>query len=148
MQAKQIDIVQTTFRSVEPIAAQAAELFYGCLFELDPSLRLMFTKDLPQQGRLLMTMLAAAVNGLTKLDVIVPVVRDLGNRHAGYGVRTEHYDTVGVALIWTLEQGLGDAFTPDVREAWIAAYDLLSDVMQLGAMEGESARAALAPATA
>jgi hemoglobin-like flavoprotein len=142
MNSEQINLVQASFQQVRPIAATAANLFYGRLFELDPGLRPMFRKDLEQQGRLLMTMLGAAVNGLTKLDTVVPVIRDLGNRHAGYGVRDEHYDTVGSALLWTLEQGLGEAFTGDVREAWTCAYELLSDVMKLGALEGRSAREA------
>ena len=144
MNSEQINLVQASFQQVRPIAPAAADLFYGRLFELDPSLRPMFKKDLDGQGRLLMTMLGSAVNGLTKLDVIVPVIRDLGNRHAGYGVRDEHYATVGGALLWTLEQGLGEAFTDDVREAWTCAYELLSDVMKLGALEGKSAREAQA----
>ena len=142
MNSEQINLVQASFQQVRPIAPAAAELFYGRLFELDPSLRPMFKKDIEQQGRLLMTMIGSAVNGLTKLDVVVPVIRELGSRHAGYGVRDEHYATVGSALVWTLEQGLGEGFTDDMREAWICAYELLSDVMKLGALEGRSTREA------
>ena len=63
------------------------------------------------------------------IDQIVPAVRALGARHVGYGVRAEHYAVVGTALLWTLEQGLGAAFTPAVRDAWAAAYRALAGVM-------------------
>jgi nitric oxide dioxygenase len=135
MTPRQIDLVQKSFGEVKPIAAAAADLFYKRLFMLDPGLRPMFKGELTKQGQMLMSMIGAAVNGLRNLEALAPVVRQLGARHAGYGVRTEHYATVGSALMWTLEQGLGDKFTPEVREAWAGAYDLLSEVMQLGAME-------------
>jgi nitric oxide dioxygenase len=135
MSPKQIDLVQKSFGEVKPIAAAAADLFYKRLFALDPSLRPMFKGEMTKQGQMLMSMIGAAVNGLRNLETLAPVVRQLGARHAGYGVRTEHYATVGSALMWTLEQGLGEKFTPEVREAWAGAYDLLSEVMQLGAME-------------
>jgi hemoglobin-like flavoprotein len=135
MSPQQIDLVQKSFADVKPIAATAAELFYSRLFTLDPGLRPMFKGDIARQGQMLMSMIGAAVAGLKNLETLAPVVRQLGARHAGYGVRTEHYATVGSALLWTLEQGLGAKFTPAVREAWAAAYDLLSEVMQLGALE-------------
>jgi hemoglobin-like flavoprotein len=135
MNPEQIELVQQSFAQVKPIAATAAELFYNRLFTLDPTLRPMFKGDMRVQGQMLMSMLGAAVNGLKNLDALVPVVRELGARHAGYGVRTEHYATVGTALLWTLEQGLGDGFTPSVREAWTTAYGLLAGVMQAGALE-------------
>ena len=138
MTPRQIKLVQASFAQVRPIAAAAAELFYNRLFTLDPSLRGMFKSDMGKQGQMLMSMIGAAVLGLSNLEKLAPVVRDLGARHVGYGVRAEHYVTVGEALIWTLEQGLGDDFTDEVREAWIATYGLLSDVMQLGAMEAAS----------
>ncbi len=141
MTPHQIDLVQKTFGAVKPIAATAAELFYGRLFTLDPSLRSMFRGDMAKQGQMLMGMIGAAVAGLRNLETLAPVVRHLGARHVGYGVRTEHYATVGSALVWTLEQGLGDQFTPEVRDAWIAAYTLLSEVMQLGALEASPAMA-------
>jgi hemoglobin-like flavoprotein len=122
--------VQTTFAKVAPIADEAAALFYGRLFELDPSLRPMFTTDLKEQGRKLMRMIGMAVNGLDRLDELVPAVRQLGTRHAGYGVRDEHYDTVATALVWTLEQGLGPDFTPEVKEAWVAVYGVLATTMK------------------
>jgi hemoglobin-like flavoprotein len=143
MNSEQINLVQSTFGEVRPIAVAAAELFYARLFELDPSLRPMFKGDMGQQGRMLMAMLNSAVNGLTNLDALVPVVRQLGARHVKYGVREEHYATVGSALLWTLEQGLGEKFTPAVRDAWAAAYAMLAGVMQMGETE---ARDRLAPA--
>jgi hemoglobin-like flavoprotein len=139
MTPHQIDLVQRTFAQVKPIAPAAAELFYARLFTLDPSLRPMFRSDMSKQGQMLMSMIGAAVNGLSNLEKLAPVVRQLGARHAGYGVQAEHYDTVGDALLWTLEQGLGDAFTPEVSDAWAAAYGLLAEVMQLGAMEAQAA---------
>ena len=130
-------LVQSSFEKVAPIADTAAALFYGRLFELDPSLRPMFTTDLKEQGKKLMNMLTLAVRGLDKLDQLVPAVQALGRRHAGYGVKAEHYNTVGAALIWTLEKGLGEAFTPEVKEAWIAVYTLLSQTMQDAAASAE-----------
>ena len=138
MNSEQINLVQSSFADVRPIAPVAAELFYKRLFILDPSLRPLFKGDLVHQGRMLMAMLNSAVNGLTKLDAMVPVVRQLGARHAKYGVRDEHYATVGSALLWTLEQGLGEKFTPAVCEAWTVAYELLAGVMQMGEIEARS----------
>ena len=122
-------LVQESFALVTPIADDAARLFYGRLFELDPSLRSMFPDDLSDQGRKLMQMLSAAVKGLDRIEKLIPVFEQLAVRHIGYGVKTEHYETVGAALIWTLEQGLGEAFTPDVRQAWMRTYGLVSGVM-------------------
>src|SRR4051812_47887639 len=126
MTPQQITLVQQSFAQVKPIAATAADLFYNRLFTLDPSLRGMFKKDMGQQGQMLMSMIGAAVGGLRDLDKLAPVVRQLGARHVAYGVKTEHYATVGAALLWTLEQGLGDAFTPEMHDAWAATYGLLS----------------------
>ena len=135
MTPKQIDLVQQTFADIKPIAPAAAELFYSRLFMLDPSLRKMFTGDMAKQGQMLMSVIGTSVNGLRNLEALSPVVRHLGSRHVGYGVKDEHYATVGSALLWTLQIGLKEKFTPEVREAWAAAYTLLSDVMKLGAME-------------
>ncbi len=134
----QIDLVQSSFAQVAPIADQAAALFYGRLFELDPDLKQLFHGDMTEQGRKLMQMLAVAVNSLNNLDAIVPAVQALGERHVGYGVQPSDYDTVGSALIWTLGQGLGDAFTPEVEAAWVEVYGLLSSVM----LEAAAAKAA------
>lgn len=130
MTDEQIRLVQESFAKVRPISEVAADLFYKNLFELDPSLRPMFKGDMKEQGKKLMNTLSFAVNGLTRLDTIVGAVEDLGRKHVGYGVKPEHYNTVGEALLWTLEQGLGDAFTPDVKFAWTEVYGLLSGVMQ------------------
>src|SRR4029079_12871811 len=116
--------------TIAPIADDAAILFYQRLFELDPSLRRMFPGEMTDQRRKLMQMLTAAVKGLSRLEQLVPVVEDLGRRHAGYGVADFHYDTVGAALIGTLETGLGNAFTPDVNDAWVSVYNLLAITMR------------------
>ena len=122
-------LVQETFKMVEPIAETAADLFYTHLFELDPSLRTLFKGDMVEQGKKLMTTLKVAVEGLDDLDRLAPVVRVLGLRHLESGVKEAHYATVGAALLWTLEQGLGDAFTPDVKNAWANVYGVLSETM-------------------
>ncbi len=126
----QVTLVQETVAVIAPIADDAAALFYRRLFELDPSLQAMFKGDMSDQRRKLMQMLTAAVKGLNHLDRLVPVVEDLGRRHAKYGVADAHYDTVGAALLWTLEKGLGSAFTPDAREAWATVYGLLATTMK------------------
>lgn len=148
MSPSQIDLVQSSFAEVKPIAATAAELFYERLFFLDPSLRKLFRNDMGKQGQMLMGMIGAAVGGLRNLETLAPVVRQLGARHVGYGVKDEHYQTVGAALLWTLEQGLGARFTPEVRDAWAAAYELLSQVMQQGALEAQPATRAAGTAAA
>jgi len=130
---RQIALVQETFAIIAPIADDAAVLFYRRLFELDPSLQRMFRGDMADQRRKLMQMLTAAVKGLSRLEQLVPVVEDLGRRHAGYGVADAHYDTVGAALLWTLEKGLGQAFTPEVREAWATVYGVLASTMKSAA---------------
>jgi len=135
MNPKQIELVQASFVNVLPIAETAAALFYNRLFELDPSLRPMFRGDLKEQGKKLMDMIAVVVVNLRSLDRVVMGVRALGARHANYGVQDEHYETVGEALLWTLEQGLGDAFDDDVRDAWTAAYTLLATTMKEAAAE-------------
>ena len=128
------NLVQATFAQVAPIAELAAELFYGRLFEIDPSLKPMFRGDMKEQGRKLMQMLAFSVHGLDRLQEILPAVEEMGRRHAGYGVKDDHYDTVGSALLWTLEKGLGDAFTPEVKSAWVTVYTTLAGAMKSGAM--------------
>jgi hemoglobin-like flavoprotein len=120
---------------VVPIKEAAADLFYNRLFEIAPRVRGLFPDDLREQKRKLMAMLATAVAGLHNLDKLVPAVKDLGARHVGYGAKAEHYAVVGEALLWTLESGLGEAFTPDVRQAWTKVYSTLAAVMQAGAAE-------------
>jgi hemoglobin-like flavoprotein len=126
-------LVQQSFTQVLPISEQAAALFYSRLFQLDPSLRPLFRGDIKDQGRKLMQMIGFCVGKLDALDEIGPAVKDLGRRHAGYGVTQDAYLTVGAALLWTLEQGLGPYFTPDVKAAWAAVYGVLADTMQSGA---------------
>jgi hemoglobin-like flavoprotein len=136
MTPQHTQIVQDTWEQVAPIADTAAELFYSRLFELDPTLRQLFAStNMQAQGKLLMQMLAVAVKGLDNLDQLVPAVEQLGRRHVRYGVKDAHYETVGAALLWTLERGLGDAFTPAVREAWAETYAVLATVMK-GATRG------------
>jgi hemoglobin-like flavoprotein len=130
MTPQQRALVQQSFGAVAPLAAAVAAQFYGRPFELDPSLRALFRGDMGTQGRHLMSTLAVAVRGLDDLEALVPIVRSLGRRHLGYGVRDEHYAAVGEALLWTLERALGDGFTPAVRAAWDAAYELLATTMK------------------
>jgi hemoglobin-like flavoprotein len=139
MKIDQIALVEQSFDQVKPIAPRAAAMFYERLFELDPSLRPLFRGDLARQGQMLMAMIAGAVNGLRNIPQLTPVLRQLGARHVAYGVEDAHYATVGKALLWTLEKGLGDAFTLEVREAWTIAYGLLAGTMQEGAREAVAA---------
>ena len=131
MRGINVALVQQTWEQVLPIADDAAQLFYNRLFELDPSLRPMFSyTDMAEQRKKLMQMITVAVRGLGRLDELIPAVRALGKRHVGYGVQAHHYDTVGAALLWTLEQGLGAAFTEEARESWTVTYFTLADVMR------------------
>ena len=130
MTPKEIALVQTSWRQVQPIADQAAALFYSRLFTLEPSVKRLFKGDMQEQGRKLMQMISVAVNSLARLEGILPAVRALGRRHAGYGVEPRHYSVVGSALIWTLEQGLGQAFTKETEDAWRTAYGVLATTMQ------------------
>ena len=131
LSAAQITLVQQTWRRVLPIENEVARLFYTRLFELDPSLTTLFSSnDMREQGRKLTYMITVAVNGLNRLDSIVPAVQDLGRRHVAYGVTSAHYDTVATALLWTLELGLGDACTPEVLDAWTSVYALLATTMK------------------
>lgn len=129
MTPQQVQMIQTSWQAVMPIKDKAAELFYGKLFELDPTLQPLFKGDMKEQGRKLMAMINTVVVNLEKLDSLVPAVQDLGRRHGGYGVQAAHYATVGSALLWTLGAGLGDAFTPEVQAAWAEAYGVLAGVM-------------------
>jgi nitric oxide dioxygenase len=133
--ANDIMLVRASFARVVPIKNAAADLFYDRLFEVAPQLRRMFPADLRQQKQKLMAMLATAVGGLTDLEALVPKVKALGARHVGYGARAADYNVVGEALLWTLERGLGEAFTPEVRAAWTNVYGVLAATMQAGAAE-------------
>jgi hemoglobin-like flavoprotein len=136
MDERQIDLIRTSFAQVVPIKVQAAAMFYARLFEIAPPLRGLFYGDMEEQGAKLMAMLATAVAHLDRLDTIIPAVRALGTRHAAYGVKEADYTPVAEALLWTLGQGLGEAFTPETEAAWVAAYTILAGQMQ------EAARAA------
>lgn len=139
MTPAQIDTVKASFALVRPIADQAGMMFYDRLFTLDPKLRSLFKGDVAAQSQKLMAMLATAVDGLDRLETIVPAVQALGARHRAYGVSEADYDTVGQALLWTLEQGLGSAFTEAARGAWTAAYGLLAATMKEAARTASAA---------
>jgi hemoglobin-like flavoprotein len=139
---KDISLVVKTFDQVVPIAGLAADLFYDRLFQIAPHLRAMFPTDMRDQKRKLFVMLATAVQGLPDLDRLVPQVKALGARHANYGVKAEHYGLVADALLWTLETGLGKAFSAEVRLAWTRVYMLLAATMQTGAREAAAMQAA------
>ena len=133
MTPEDITVVQESFQKVAPIADQAAESFYRHLFALDPQLKSLFPSDMRTQGRKLMQMIGLAVHGLTSPDTLIPAIQALGRRHVAYGVEPKDYEAVGKALISALEQGLGADFTPHVREAWLAAYQLLAETMKQAA---------------
>ncbi|MEP9375813.1 globin family protein [Aquabacter sp. CN5-332] len=135
MLPSQVDLIQSSFAKVAPISETAATLFYGRLFEIAPEVKPMFKGDMTEQGRKLMSTLAVVVRGLSNLDAVVPAAQVLAKRHVAYGVKDAHYVPVGAALLWTLEQGLGPDFTPEVKDAWTEAYGLLSSVMIAAAAE-------------
>lgn len=129
LSAREIALVKESWAKVIPISEKAADLFYGKLFELDPNLKPLFGSDMKEQGRKLMALISTAVGSLDKLDTVAPSVKALGERHIGYGVKDKDYATVGAALLWTLERGLGEAFTPEVKTAWSKVYGVLAGVM-------------------
>ena len=129
MNPEVVELVQNSWAEVTPIASQAAALFYSNLFMLDPSLKTLFQGDMEEQGKRLMEMIGTAVQKLNNLETVVPVLQSLGKRHVRYGVQEEHYKTVGMALLTTLSQGLGEHFTPPVKEAWTLVYGVMADVM-------------------
>jgi hemoglobin-like flavoprotein len=133
MNPQQIQLVRSTWQQVLPIQAAAADLFYGRLFELAPDTRPLFKRDIHAQGAMLMATLDVVVKGLHDLSAVLPTAEQLARRHVAYGVQAQHYDSVGTALIWTLERGLGAALTPAAREAWVLAYSLLAGAMKAAA---------------
>ena len=135
MNLQQIHLVRSTFAMIQPIAGDAAALFYDNLFRADPNLRNLFKGDMTHQGQRLMGMIGSALQLLDRPAALLPVLRSLGARHAGYKVRDEHYETVGTALLLTLEQGLGTAFTAEARAAWVDLYGVIARTMQEGARE-------------
>ena len=133
MDDKQVALVQESFKKVVPIADKAAEIFYAKLFEFDPELKKLFKGDMAEQGKKLMSTLAIVIGGLDKPETIIPAAEKLAVKHVDYGVKAEDYTTVGNALLFTLKTGLGDAFTDEVKAAWVAAYKVLADVMKKAA---------------
>lgn len=142
MTPAQIGHIRRSFALVEPIAQQAAALFYDNLFTADPNLRRLFQGNMAQQGARLMNMIAMAVDLLEEPDALLPALRKLGARHVNYGVRDEHYATVGAALLKTLKQGLGEAYTDEVHAAWVALYGVVSRTMNEAARNAPAAQAA------
>ena len=135
MTPDQINLVKQSFRKLEPLAEEAAILFYARLFELDPSLRRLFKTDIRQQGLKLMEMLGLAVESLDRREGLVPELRSLGARHVAYGVADRDYETVGTALLWTLEKALSREFTAETKEAWAAVFSLLAETMKDGSRQ-------------
>ena len=133
MTPEQVKLVQDSFAKVVPIAGKAADIFYDRLFMIAPEVRPLFPSDLTEQKKKLIQMLATAVTNLHQVEKIIPAVEDLGRRHAGYGVTAKHYEPVGAALLWTLEQGLGPDFSPPVKAAWTETYMMVAGVMQKAA---------------
>jgi nitric oxide dioxygenase len=129
MTPDQVALVQESFARIAPISEAAAVLFYDRLFEIAPQVKAMFPADMTEQRRKLMATLAVVVNGLGNLESILPAASALAKRHVSYGAKPQHYPVVGAALLWTLEKGLGDAWTTEAAEAWTAAYGTLSGYM-------------------
>ena len=139
MTPQQIELVKKTWVMVVPISEKAAELFYGRLFELEPSYKAMFKNDMTEQGKKLMKTINLAVTALDDVEPLIPTLKQMGANHVMYGVKDRDYNVVGASLLWTLEQGLGDVFTDEVRNAWGAVYDVLASVMKEGAAESVAA---------
>jgi hemoglobin-like flavoprotein len=135
MTPETITLVKDSWARVKPISEQAAGLFYGRLFEIYPEVEPLFKGDMKEQGRKLMAMINTAVNALDQLEPMMPTIKDMGARHATYGVSDGDYDKVADALIWTLGQGLADEFTPEVEAAWVGVYTALADTMKSGAAD-------------
>ncbi len=129
MKNRTVVAVQSSWNAVEPIAPQAAALFYQNLFEADPSLQPLFHGNMEEQGKKLMQMISTAVGKLNDPNTLIPILQNMGKRHVAYGVTDQHYQTVGNALLKTLEQGLGPAFTPQMKDAWTKVYSAMSSVM-------------------
>jgi hemoglobin-like flavoprotein len=129
MEQAQVQLVQQSWKNVAAMGPPAAALFYQNLFSADPSLRPLFKGDMDEQGKKLLQMIGAAVGKLNDLPTLVPILQSLGQRHAGYGVKSADYQTVGGALLKTLEQGLGDKFTPATKSAWTQVYGVMTQVM-------------------
>lgn len=141
MTPDQIHLVRTSWQRLRPLQSVAADLFYGRLFEIAPDTRPMFKRDIHVQGAMLMQTLDVVVASLDRLEAVLPTAGTLARRHVGYGVQAAHYDSVGMALLWTLEQALGADFEPALRDAWAAAYGALAGAMKAAAYTPTAAAA-------
>lgn len=139
MTPRQIQLVKESFKKVEPISAEAADLFYERLFTVAPAVRPLFVRDLRKQGMMLMQAIGLAVRNLDTPAALLDTLHTMGRRHVEYGAQPAHYDVVGEVLLWTLQKGLGEAFTDEVREAWAEAFALLAGEMLKGAAQGKAA---------
>jgi hemoglobin-like flavoprotein len=139
MTPDQVKLVQQSFAKVAPISEQAAQIFYDRLFEVAPQVKAMFPSDMTEQRKKLMATLAVVVSGLSNLEAVLPAASALAKRHVSYGAKPAHYPVVGGALLWTLEKGLGEAWTSDIAAAWTAAYGTLSTYMISEAYGGAQA---------
>ena len=138
---RQIELVQSSFRSVLLVSESTAQLFYARLFAIEPELQQLFTGDMKQQAKLFMHALGAAVAWLNKFNSVVPSLEALAQRHLGYGVKPEHYAAMEEALLWALERALGEAFTDEVRSAWLELYARVAGPMKQAAYGSPNAAA-------
>lgn len=138
MTPREINLIQDSFRQISPIADHAGVIFFARLFELDPALRTTFNGDIGAQGSNMMQSLGFIVFSLDQLEVIVPVLRQMGLRHADYHLNDDQYETICEALLWTLNKCLRDAFTPETRQAWAAVYWLLAETIKTGVRDAQA----------
>ena len=146
MTPNQIALVQQSFELVVPVRQAAGMRFYERLFAQNPELRVLFRGDISTQVGHLMMALQMVVRSLNDLTPLLGRITELGRRHAGYGVTDEHFGLVGAAFLWTLEDMLGAAFTPEIKDAWAAAYGVLADAMIAAMREARSEMAMAAAA--
>lgn len=148
MTPEQKQILRQTWAQIVPIGDTAATLFYNRLFAIDPSTRKMFSSvDLRAQRSKLLQALGHIIDGLDQFEALLPMLKQLGRRHSGYGVRDEHYDSVGDALLWALKRGLKDSWTPAVKDAWIEIYTMIASVMRHASVDVAAASGAPVTAT-
>jgi len=127
---RQKQLVQESFKKVIPISEVAADIFYTKLFEYAPEVKPLFKGDIKEQGKMLMATLRVAVKGLDDLDSLVPILHRIAEKHVDYGVKAEHFSPVGNALLFALKQGLGNDFTPELRQAWVDTFRLIATTMK------------------
>jgi hemoglobin-like flavoprotein len=143
MTPEQARLITTSWSRVASIADSAIEQFYNRLFEINPSARVLFrATEMPEQRRKVIEALSLALQSLDDLEALTPTLEELGRRHQRYGVAAAHYDSVGQALLWTLEQGLGTAWTPAMAAAWTELFGQLAGVMKRATYDGPQHRAA------